>query len=197
MPTKFKIITLVIVIMVLVSGLIYYFNQRSKSEIFYLTPLTTDQSQRSSGDNHMILTSPAFASNQFIPVNYTCDGKNVNPALMISDVPVQARSLALIVDDPDAPGGNFTHWLVWNIDPTVDSIIEDGLPSGAVQGLNDAKQNTYFGPCPPNGIHHYHFKLYALDQRLELDTRANKVKLESAINEHIIKQTELVGLYSR
>ena len=145
----------------------------------------------------MILTSPAFANNQFIPVKYTCDGGNVNPALMISGVPAQAKSLALIVEDPDAPGGSFTHWLVWNIEPTVNTIAENEVPAGAVEGVNDAGRNAYTGPCPPSGIHHYHFKIFALDKKLELNPQTNKALLEYAMTEHVLDKAELVGLFSR
>jgi len=146
---------------------------------------------------HMKISSPAFQNSQSIPAKYTCDGDNINPALYFSDVPTNTKSLALIVDDPDAPAGNFTHWLIWNINSSSTSIEENNVPEGTTQGLNDAGKHSYFGPCPPSNTHHYHFKLYALDAFLEIDASSQKTDLERAMEGHIITQTELVGLYQR
>ena len=125
----------------------------------------------------MQIISAAFKSNQPIPSKYTCDGKNISPPLEFKDVPQNASSLALIVDDPDAPGGDFVHWLVWNIPPTVLSILENFVPEGAVQGTTDFGNKKYGGPCPPSGTHHYFFKLFALDANLDLPPSSTKKDL--------------------
>lgn len=147
--------------------------------------------------NTMKLSSPGFTHNGVIPSKYTCDGADVNPALMIEAVPGEAKSLALIMDDPDAPRGTWVHWVVWNIDPKTTEIGENTVPSGAKQGMNDFRRKEYGGPCPPSGTHRYYFKVYALDAVLDLDERATKAKLEAAMKDHIIGRCELIGLYSR
>ncbi len=143
------------------------------------------------------LSSSAFKHNDSIPSKYTCDGADVNPPLVIENAPLSAKSLALIVDDPDAPAGNWVHWVVWNIDPTTNEIRENTVPSGALQGINDFRRRDYGGPCPPSGTHRYFFKLYALDMMLSLGPKANKAELERAMKGHVIAQSELIGLYKR
>lgn len=145
----------------------------------------------------MRLISPQFANNQFIPSKYTCDGQDVNPPLLISNVPAGTKSLVLIVDDPDAPRGDWVHWLVWNIRPETAEIKENSLPGQSVAGLTDFGSNGWGGPCPPAGVHHYQFKLYALDNMLDIETSAQKNDLEKAMQGHILEQTVLVGLYER
>ena len=145
----------------------------------------------------MNITSPIFQNGEAIPKKYSCDGENINPELRIGGVPENAKSLALIADDPDAPMGTFTHWLVWNIDPKTTVIGEGSVPSGGAQGLNDRKREGYTGPCPPSGVHHYHFKLYALNATLDLPQNVSKADLEAAINAHLVASAELVGLYAR
>jgi Raf kinase inhibitor-like YbhB/YbcL family protein len=143
------------------------------------------------------LVSPAFRHNELIPKKYTCDGKDVNPPLLIENIPSVAKSLALIVDDPDAPVGTWVHWVVWNISPGMREIKEDSVPKGAEQGVNDFRKNDYGGPCPPSGTHRYFFKLYALDTVLDLSSKAKKSDLEGAMKGHILEKAELVGLYRR
>ena len=143
------------------------------------------------------LSSPAFGHNGYIPTKYTCDGDDVNPPLKIENVPSSAKSLAMIVDDPDAPGKTWVHWVLWNIPPATTEIREDSIPKGAEQGMNDFGKNPYGGPCPPSGTHRYFFKLYALDTILSLSARLTKSGLEGAMRGHIIGQTELLGLYRR
>jgi Raf kinase inhibitor-like YbhB/YbcL family protein len=143
------------------------------------------------------ITSPAFVTNGYIPARYTCDGTDINPPLQIDNVPAESKSLALIVDDPDAPVGMWVHWVVWNIDPATREIAEDNVPRNAAQGKNDWKRNTYGGPCPPSGVHRYFFKLYALDTRLNLGTGAAKGDLEKAMHGHVLASAELIGLYRR
>ena len=143
----------------------------------------------------MKLTSPVFEEGQFIPSKYTCDGDDISPHLIISDVPSNAKSLVLIMDDPDAPMGTFVHWVVWNILPDKKEILEDeDLPN---QGTNDFRKQTYGGPCPPSGAHRYFFKLYALDTTLNLSKEATKKDLEQAMKGHIINTAQLMGLYKR
>ncbi len=144
----------------------------------------------------MQLTSPAFPANQTIPSLYTCDGDNVNPPLEMSGVPTNTQSLTLIVDDPDAPAGDWVHWLVWNIDPQITHLAENSVPAGAIQGTTDFGNNLYGGPCPPSGTHHYQFKVYALDIKLDLPPSAAKKDLEAAMAGHILAQTQLIGTYA-
>lgn len=180
-------ILIAIFLLILVTLLVFYFSQRSGK--------TSIIKENLSGN--MKLLSSVFENNQSIPPKYTCDGENVNPPLEIKEMPEGAETLVLIVDDPDAPGGTFVHWIVWNIPPSISLIKENSAPEGAIQGINDFGKNSYSGPCPPSGTHHYHFKLYALDQSLVLDSAARKEDLEKAMETHILEQAELIGLYQR
>ncbi len=144
----------------------------------------------------MKITSSEFENGQNIAPKYTCDGENISPPLLISDVPNEAQSLVLIMDDPDAPMGTWVHWTLFNINPKITEIAEASAPQDAVQGKTNGA-NRYGGPCPPSGIHRYFFKLYALDIKLDLTAEANKAQIEQAMKEHIIAQTELVGRYGR
>lgn len=141
----------------------------------------------------MKITSPAFSQGDKIPVKYTCEGENAIPPLEISGAPAEAKSLAIIVDDPDAPRGNFNHWIIWNIEPNTTRI--DGMPAGAVSGKNSGGNTGFVGPCPPMGTHRYYFKVFALDDKINLDTNAIEDDLTSAMNGHIIAQGELMGRY--
>lgn len=143
------------------------------------------------------ISSPVFAQNGSIPSKYTCDGADVSPPLMIGDVPAAAKSLALIVDDPDAPVGNWVHWVVWNINPATREIGEGDTPAHGVEGKNGWGRNGYGGPCPPSGSHRYFFKLYALDTTLVLNSTATKKDLEMAMDGHVIARGQLIGLYKR
>jgi len=146
----------------------------------------------------MLLTSPSFEANTKIPPKFTCDGGNINPELHVQNVPDDANSLALIMDDPDAPSGIFTHWLIWNINPKTEIIKQESIPPESTEGLNDAGRSGYLGPCPPDGKpHRYFFKLYALREPLDLAPETTKVELESAINKILIEKTELIGIYKR
>lgn len=138
-----------------------------------------------------------FKNNENIPKKYTCDGENINPPLEISGVPEDAKSLVLIVDDPDAPMGTWVHWTMWNIDPKTEKIEENNVPYGAVEGMTSFKKLGYGGPCPPSGVHHYYFKIYAIDTMLALSNKSDKLEIEKEINGRILDQAELVGLYSR
>ncbi len=147
--------------------------------------------------------SSVFEDGGFIPAKYTCDGEDVNPPLRMSNLSENAKSLAIVVEDPDAPGGVFAHWIAWNIPPVGE--IPEGIPKEAklseplkiVQGKNDFGRIGYNGPCPPGGVHHYHFKVYVLDTELKLEPGATKGELLKAMKGHVIQYGELVGLYSR
>jgi Raf kinase inhibitor-like YbhB/YbcL family protein len=143
------------------------------------------------------VTSSAFPEGGKIPKKYTCDDSNVNPPMRIENLPQSARSVALIVDDPDAPGRTWTHWLVWNIDPRAPEIREKSVPPNAVQGTSDFGSASYGGPCPPSGTHRYYFKAYALDTTLSLPSSTKKAALEKAMAGHIVAEGSLMGTYSR
>lgn len=143
----------------------------------------------------LMVYSPAFSANRMIPMKYSCEGRDVSPALRVSGIPGRARTLALIVHDPDAPKpGGMTHWVVWNL--PVNGYIPENF-RGAMQGENGNHENRYTGMCPPNGVHHYHFRVYALDTRLNLDRRTGKEELERAMRGHILAEGEIVGLYKK
>lgn len=147
----------------------------------------------------MIITSSLFDDGGMIPKKFTCDGGDMNPELLVQNVPAGARSLALILHDPDAPTpSGFTHWAVWNIDPRTSLIKEESIPPGSVEGTNDVGRVGYFGPCPPSGAsHHYHFQLYALDAVLDLPEAVLVATLRAEIKKHSIAIAELVGVYGR
>ncbi len=142
------------------------------------------------------LTSSAFKNEGRIPDKYTCMGEDISPPLEINGVPEGAKSLVLIIDDPDAPMGTWDHWVVFNI-PLISKIEENSVPQGGVQGINDFKKHDYGGPCPPSGTHVYMFKLYALDITLDLDEDSGKVDVENAMEGHVLAQTKLLGTYSK
>lgn len=145
----------------------------------------------------MRLVSTAFEPESPIPTKYTCDGENVSPPLQIRDVPEGATSLALIMDDPDAIGGNFIHWTVWNIDPKSHDLPEGSLTPGATEGRTSFATPGYGGPCPPNNRHRYYFRLYALDTFLRLGQSSSRADLDVAMEGHILAQAELMGIYDR
>lgn len=143
------------------------------------------------------IMSPAFAEKQWIPAQYTCDGKDINPPLALSGIPARAKSVVIIVDDPDSPHGVFTHWLMWNVLPTVAEIAEDSIPQGAMLGRNDFGKTAWGGPCPASGIHRYVFHVYALDTILSLPAGSGREQVEAAMHDHILDQGELMGQYER
>jgi Raf kinase inhibitor-like YbhB/YbcL family protein len=142
------------------------------------------------------ITSSAFQEGGNIPSKFTCDGSDTSPPLQLTGVPSEAKSLVLIADDPDAPSGLFTHWLVWNIPPQTNSIAEGSAPKG-VRGSNDFGKSGYKGPCPPPGTHRYSFKVFALDRELNLRAGAKRSQVDAAMKGHVIAQGELVGRYAR
>jgi Raf kinase inhibitor-like YbhB/YbcL family protein len=150
----------------------------------------------------MKLTSAAFQEGGMIPSQYTCTGKNISPPLAWEGVPEKTKSLALIVEDPDAPGKTFTHWVAFNLPASARELPENvpaqaNIGGGGLQGMNDFKKVGYGGPCPPSGTHRYYFKLYALDTELNLDSSATKDQLLKAMNGHVLGEGQLMGTYKK
>ncbi len=149
----------------------------------------------------MKITSPAFEEGGIIPSLYTCEGKNISPPLLFLSLPKNAKSLVLIMDDPDVPktlrpSGMYDHWIVFNIPPSTQKIEQNEAPAG-VQGKNTGGKNQYTGPCPPDREHRYFFKLYALDTLLNLKEGVTKEEVENAMRGHIIDQCQLMGRYEK
>ena len=149
------------------------------------------------------LTSSSFASGAMIPKQYSCQGTDISPALHWGDAPAGTQSFALLVDDPDAPAGDWVHWTMWNIPPNAHELTEnvpkqEQLADGSVQGHNDFKKIGYNGPCPPGGkTHRYFFRLYALDTKLDLKPGAAKADLDAAMKGHVLAQSEYSGSFKR
>jgi len=143
----------------------------------------------------MKLSSPSFENNTLIPEKFTCQGQDINPELLIEEAPSGTKSLALIMDDPDAPMGTWVHWVVYNINPDSRRIEENSIPGK--QCINNFGRESYGGPCPPSGTHRYFFKIYALDVELNLVNSATKGALTQAMRGHILDQAELIGLYKK
>ena len=148
------------------------------------------------GGGSIKVSSSAFTEGGNIPPKFTCDGEDTSPPLKTEGIPENAKAVVMIVDDPDAPGGLFNHWLVWNIDPKTTSLEEGKAPAG-VTGTNDFGKSAYGGPCPPSGSHRYSFKVFALDQQLQLRAGAKRKEVDAAIKGHVIGQGELMGRYSK
>ncbi|HMG74820.1 MAG TPA: YbhB/YbcL family Raf kinase inhibitor-like protein [Pyrinomonadaceae bacterium] len=148
------------------------------------------------------LTSAAFKDGQPIPRAYTCDGVNISPPLEWSGVPRTAKTIAIICDDPDAPGGTWVHWVLYNLPAENIGLVEnlpatETLKSGGFQGKNDFGKTAYGGPCPPSGTHRYFFRIYALDSELPLKAGATKAELMKAMDDHVVLQGQLMGTYRR
>lgn len=170
--------------------------------VFVLKKLKSEQKQQayfeiSPPSSKFKLESPAFEQEGFIPKDYTCDGRDISPPLKISGVSRQAKSLVLIVRDPDAPGGDFIHWLLWNISPSLSEIKENEVPEDSLEGKNDFGEIGYRGPCPPAGTHRYFFELFALDTELDLKAGVEISKLKEEIEDHILEKAVLIGKYQR
>lgn len=142
----------------------------------------------------LTVSSKAFQQAGHIPLKYTCDGENVSPPIDIQHIPESTQSLLLIIEDPDAPNGTWLHWLVWNIAPG-HHISEGEIPGE--QGLNDFGNVNYGGPCPPSGTHRYYFKMYALDNLLNLPEGSSRSTVEEAMADHVLAYGELMGRYKR
>jgi len=148
------------------------------------------------------LSSPAFPENTAIPATFTCSGRDTNPTLLFRNVPAGAKSLVLIMDDPDAPGGTWTHWVAYGIPATCAGLPENlprspQLPGLTNQGLNSWGRVGYGGPCPPSGLHHYVFRLHALNVVLSLPGGASREQVEQAMAGHVLAKTQFVGVFSR
>jgi len=145
-------------------------------------------------DSGLKIQSSAFSHGGYIPPRYTCEGENVNPPLEVTDLPKDTKSLALIVEDPDAPRGVYDHWVVWNIPPN-ERIGENTRPG--VSGKNSFGKAGYGGPCPPSGSHRYFFKVYALDGDLSIQAGSDKKTLQEAMKDHVLGSGELMGHYQK
>lgn len=190
-----KISIIIILVIVLLFGAVWYWYSAREA----YAPTEMQEGRNQSTLTRMQITSNAFSEGERIPAEYTCEGENTNPELRIDGIPDGAKSLALIVDDPDAPGRTFTHWLMWNIAPDVRVIERGTVPDGVVQGENDAGEIGYMGPCPPegHGTHRYFFTLYALDDTPDLGADASKEELEARIEAHKINEAQMMGVYER
>ena len=145
------------------------------------------------------ITNPSFKHENFMPAKFTCDGAGFSPLLKLSGIPGEAQSLALIVDDPDASAGEFAHWVVYNIDPTLNKIPKDRIPRGGVLGVNSAGDQNFFPPCPPpgSGPHRYFYKIYAVDMLLQFEEPPTKETVMDAIKGKILGYGEIMGKYER
>ena len=145
------------------------------------------------------VTSSAFGEGAMIPKKYTCDAQNVSPQIAWSGVPAGTKSIAMICDDPDAPAGDWVHWVVYNMPASTMELAEgvQSLPAGSKRGTNDFRKSGYGGPCPPSGVHRYYFKIFALDTALSLGEGATKAQLLKAMEGHILAQGALMGRYKR
>lgn len=188
---KETIFIIVIIILILAAVIIYrYSGSRTKT-------FKASETNSTNTTTPMTISSPAFLDNQGIPQKYSCDGEGINPPLVFSGLPSQAKSLALVVEDPDAPVGTWVHWVMWNIPPATGEIGENSLPAGATQGQGSSGQNVFGAPCPPSGVHHYIFNLFALDADLTLPSYSTAENLQAAMGGHIIDKAQLIGLYGK
>lgn len=187
MVRKTAWLSVLIVVFIVTAGLIYFVIKQPTRELL----------NKEKNMGNLSLTSSVFKNGEVLPSLYTCDGKDTNPPLEIFGILEEAKSLVLIMDDPDATGGEtWDHWIVFNMWPTT-KIIKQGEEPEGVHGKNSWGKTGYGGPCPPNGRHRYFFKLYALDTILDLEDGATKKKVEEAMNGHVLDKAELIGLYER
>lgn len=162
------------------------------------------KSYQQEGDNEMKIkiTSSSFEEGGFIPKKYTCDSINISPPLEWADIPGETKSIALICDDPDAPMGTWVHWVLYNLPFNINKLPENipaekVLENGTTQGTNDFHKIGYGGPCPPEGMHRYYFKIYALDAELDVGVGLSKEELLKAMKGHVLAEGQLMGKYSR
>ena len=158
--------------------------------------VTNTMSTATAARTDVTVTSPAFVNEGEIPKRYACDGEALSPPLSLSVAPAGSKSLALIMTDPDAPGGLFTHWVVWNIPIGTTSIAEGQVPSGS-EGKNDFGRTGYGAPCPPSGSHRYIFDVYALDSTLELAPDSGRKDVEKAMRGHLLAKGQILGTYRK
>ena len=145
-------------------------------------------------EQNLKITSSAFEEGSDIPSRYTCDGEDINPPLFVDNIPAGAKTLAIIVEDPDAPRGTFDHWVAWNLPPQ--NIIEEER-TGGMSGKNGAGKIGYYGPCPPSGSHRYFFHVFALDTTLDIKEGVDKKALQNAMKDHILSKGTLMGRYKK
>jgi Raf kinase inhibitor-like YbhB/YbcL family protein len=181
-----------ILVIIIAAGALFCFIKSTAPKAENSVKIITNQAK------NMKISSPAFENGASIPQKYACDGESASPPLEFSGVPEEAKSLALIMDDPDAPvSGGFVHWVVFDMDPAISGIAENAKPASGTEGTGSSGRPGYTSPCPPSGAHHYHFKLYALDINLGLDSSAAREDVEKAMEGHILDQAELIGLYQK
>jgi Raf kinase inhibitor-like YbhB/YbcL family protein len=188
---KFLLIIIFIIILGLGVFLLYKYSGRKT------TSFTSPDQSKINTTTPMTISSPAFLDSQAIPKQYSCDGDGTNPPLAFSNIPAETKSLALLVEDPDAPTPPWIHWVMWNISPATTQISENSVPTGAMQGQGSSGQNVYGSLCPPSGLHHYIFIVYALDTTLTIPSYSTADNLKSAMQGHVIEQTQLTGTYTR
>ena len=188
-----KKILFIIVMLIIASSFVFALNNPRDANIKQDDIITNNQNKPM---DTLKLTSSAFGNNGEIPSQYTCDGEGINPAFEISGVDANAKSLVLIMDDPDAPSGTWDHWVKFNISTSTTKIKEASEPDG-VSGVGTSGNKDYLGPCPPDREHRYFFKLFSLDTELELGEGATKKEVESAMEGHILQKAELIGRYER
>lgn len=187
------IIAAVFLLAVFTGAVSYVFGSRKPPLPAVMTPAPTETVRPST----MFLKSPAFTDSGIIPAKYTCDGENVNPPLVIGNIPDGTKSLVLLTDDIDTPKRTWVHWLVWNIDPETNEIPESAVFPGAGIARNGFGKLGYGGPCPSEGIHRYVFTVYAVDRILLLDQDSQKSDVLNAANTRILGSAQFIGKYSR
>jgi Raf kinase inhibitor-like YbhB/YbcL family protein len=165
--------------------------------LIFIVFVSASMAEEATQARNFKISSPAFENSGTIPRKYGCGGDNVNPPLRIENVPPGTKSMALIFDDQDAPGGSYVHWVLWNIDPGTKEIKEGAVPEKAVQGINGFKKDSYGGPCPPTRPHRYVFKVVALDTLLNINPTSTKLDLEKAMKGHALGETQLQGTYKK
>ena len=196
-----------VIAVILISGCVNGNNNATTDEITpevtaEVTETVDEYTQEAVIMEDFSISSEAFGQGDTIPVEYTCDGSDISPPLVFSGIPDGVKSIALIMDDPDAPGKTWVHWVIYNI-PAGTQQLAEGIPGertlndGSRQGMMDFGSIGYGGPCPPSGTHRYFFKVYALDTVLDLQPGASKQQLENAMQGHILAKTELMGRYGR
>lgn len=195
---KLAIFTILIIVCILTFIFFTFYNKdKKKTASVSETKSQTKTEKLEETKASMKIISTVFDQNQKIPTKYTCDGENISPPLQFLDLPENIKSLALIVDDPDAAAKTWIHWVVYNINPDVKDVEEDGIPEGGTEGMTDFGRAGYGGPCPSSGSHRYFFKLYALDTVLDLPQSATKQMVEEKMQGHTLDKVELIGLYGR
>lgn len=191
---KISALTARILLLLFMTQILFYFSCDQPPKVDTSHAANNKKMEKSAASTSLNVSSTVFTAGGIIPSQYTCDGANINPPLDIEGIPENAKCLALIVDDPDAPAGIWVHWVVWNI-PVANHINENKAPG--TEGLNDFRRRNYGGPCPPSGTHRYFFKVYALDTMLNLPDNTTKSQLLNAMEGHILASGELMGVYKR